>query len=233
MQTSEGGREFHDGGIVNPSVTYGIRTRTGANLVVSAELRDLGSTNRAYPDRRLQYFAGDPRNNNPPRISSVEGNGETEDLSILIKGSAPLRTHTEIYFLANGMTRDAVSATAAFRRARDDQTVRALHPDGFMSMIGNEGTDYSGAAGFRGVARNWRWDLSSILGGNIVRYELGNSNNVTLGNSSPVDFYLGRFAPNSGPPIWIFPAQFFSPADFLWMWHWARAAAGLLLYKSG
>jgi iron complex outermembrane receptor protein len=191
-QTSEGGRAFHDGSVVNPSATYGIRSSSGVNIVVSAELRDLGPTNRAYPDRRQQYFAGDPRNSNPPRISSVEGDGETRDISFLVNGSVPLRKTTEIYFLANGMSRDAQSASVAFRRARDDQTVRSLHPDGFQSMIGNVGADYSGITGLRGVTRDWRWDLSSILGGNVLRYDLSNSNNVTLGNSSPVDFYLGK-----------------------------------------
>jgi iron complex outermembrane receptor protein len=37
----------------------------------------------------------------------------------------------------------------------------------------------------------WRWDLSSVYGGNSFAFSVHNSNNVTLGNSSPTDFEAG------------------------------------------
>jgi iron complex outermembrane receptor protein len=39
--------------------------------------------------------------------------------------------------------------------------------------------------------RGWRWDLSSVYGGNDFEFSVHNSNNVTMGTASPTDFYAG------------------------------------------
>src|SRR6266542_3038892 len=78
--SSEGGRDFRDGRVVDVNATYGALLPRGAHMAVNAELRRRASTNRAYPDLREQYLTGDPRNNNPPRISSHEGDGEARDV---------------------------------------------------------------------------------------------------------------------------------------------------------
>jgi iron complex outermembrane receptor protein len=46
--------------------------------------------------------------------------------------------------------------------------------------------------GVRGLMRGWRWDLSSVYGGNGFAFSVHNSNNVTLGNASPTDFEAGK-----------------------------------------
>jgi iron complex outermembrane receptor protein len=178
--------------MADASATYGASTRSGANLVVSAEFRDRGPTNRAYPDRRPQYFTGDARNDNPPVVSNAEGDGETRDIGVLFKTSVPLARELELYALANGLDRNGLTASSSFRSAKDDRTVRALHPDGMLPMIETIGRDYSALAGVRGTIDKWKWDLSSVLGGNAVRYLLHDTDNPTLGNASPTDFYAGR-----------------------------------------
>lgn len=192
VYSSEGGRDFRDGRILNVSALYGIQSRSGSQITLSADIRDRESTNRAYPDKRTQYFAGDPRNALPHVISSAEGDGEARDVSFLLNAGLPMRGGIELYALANGMHRDAETRSAAFRPASDERTVRSLHPDGFLPRIGNEGLDYSAVAGARRTMGRWKWDLSSVFGGNSVRYTLHNTNNVTLGNSSPTDFKAGR-----------------------------------------
>jgi len=37
----------------------------------------------------------------------------------------------------------------------------------------------------------WRWDLSSVYGGNSFRFSVENSNNVSMGTGSPTSFYAG------------------------------------------
>jgi iron complex outermembrane receptor protein len=158
---------------------------------MSAEFRDQARTNRAYPDARTQYLTGDLRNNNPPVVSSHEGNGAARGIALFANTALPLGKRTEMYAFGGVMHRNG-SGSSLFRRANDTRTVRVLHPDGFLPELRNEILDVSGLAGLRGAMRRWRWDLSSLWGGNSVRSSVGNSNNVTLGAASPTDFYIGK-----------------------------------------
>src|SRR5690606_31088540 len=67
--SSEGGRSFSDGRDLTLGGSWGMATASGARLSLSAEFQDRSGTNRAYPDRRPQYFPGDPRNESAPVVS--------------------------------------------------------------------------------------------------------------------------------------------------------------------
>ena len=189
--SSEGGRNFKDGKTYDASGIYGFKARKDGRITVSAQFRDRGSTNRAYPDRRQQYFNGDPRNSEPPIISSQEGDGEARDLGLLLNATVPLRNGLELYGFSGMMKRDA-RAAASFRRPVEARNVvRGIYPDGFAPLIDRAILDYSGAAGARSSTRGWKWDASTTIGANSVRLDTRNSNNVTLGLASPTDFYSG------------------------------------------
>ena len=189
--SSEGGRDFRDGKLFSVSGTHGTKLPRDGSLTLTGEFRDRGSTNRAYPDARRQYFTGDPRNDNPPVVTNVEGDGENRNAGFLLNASLPLKTGTELYAFGGAMHRET-SAAGAFRRAMDARnTVRAIHPDGFLPILDRELFDYSGTAGLRGITRGVRWDLSSVLGSNRARLDLHDSNNATLGVQSPTDFHIG------------------------------------------
>jgi iron complex outermembrane recepter protein len=190
VYSSENGRDFRDGELVNVNATYGVLFRQGAHLTVNGEFRDRNRTNRAYPDARTQYLEGDPRNSNPPIISSWQGDGDARDIGGFLDAGLPLSGGAELYAFG-GVTQREGRAAGFFRRASDDRTVRSIHPDGFLPEIGSEILDFSGAGGVRGVKDGWRWDLSSVYGGNSFRFTVHNSNNVTLGNASPTGFYAG------------------------------------------
>lgn len=190
VQSNEDGREFTDGEHVNLNATYGILFQNGASLTVNGEYRDRNRTNRAYEDRRPQYFAGDPRNSNPAIISSWQGDGDSRDIGGLLNLTMPLNAGTELYAFGGVTQRDGMAA-GFFRRANDSRTVRAIHPDGFLPEIGSDILDFSAAAGLRGTRSGWKWDLSSVYGGNSFGFSVHNSNNVTLGAASPTDFDAG------------------------------------------
>jgi iron complex outermembrane recepter protein len=82
-------------------------------------------------------------------------------------------------------------AAGFFRRALDDRTVRSIHPDGFLPHIGSEIRDMSGAAGLRGALGPGDGMLSTVYGGNRFRFSVHNSNNASMGATSPTDFYAG------------------------------------------
>ncbi len=191
VQSDENGREFTDGEHVNLNGTYGLLLKQGGYITLNAEYRDRQRTNRAYPDQRTQYFANDPREAGPDVISSWQGDGDSKDIGGFLNAAFPLGSSgTELYAFGGVTAREGLAA-GFFRRANDARTIRSLHPDGFLPEIGSDILDFSGAAGVRGNMRGWRWDLSSVYGGNDFEFSVHNSNNVTLGNGSPLVFEAG------------------------------------------
>jgi iron complex outermembrane receptor protein len=191
VQSSENGRDFTDGEHVNINGTYGVLLKQGGFFTLNGEYRNRERTNRAYPDQRTQYFAGDPREAEPDVISSWQGDGDSEDFGGFLNGVLPVGAGgTELYAFG-GITKREGMAAGFFRRANDNRTVRALHPDGFLPEIGSNILDLSGAAGVRGRLSAWRWDLSTVYGGNSFEFSVHNSNNVTLGTGSPTVFNAG------------------------------------------
>jgi iron complex outermembrane receptor protein len=189
--TSEGGRAFRDGRLVDLEGTVGVLLGRGAEILLSARYRNRDGTNRAYPDLRTQYFAGDPRNENPPVISSHEGDGDVRDRSFMLSAIVPLGRHLEAYGFGGGADRDG-TAVDLFVRPNDPRTVRPIHPDGFLPEIARTIRDASGVIGLRGTARGWRWDLSAGVGRSSIRYQVHGTNNVTLGAESPTSFFTGE-----------------------------------------
>jgi iron complex outermembrane recepter protein len=192
--SSEGGRSFTDGRHVKAGGSYGVASSSGAHLTVSGEIHDRSGTNRAYPDRRPQYFPGDPGNDEPPRVSSYLGNGDMRSATVFVTAGARLGGNTEAYAFGGAADRDGVSPDAFFRRPLDSRTVRAIHPDGFLPVIASSIVDVSAVAGVRGSLYGWRWDVSSGWGGSRVTYTVHTSNNVSLGSASPDRFNAGRVA---------------------------------------
>jgi iron complex outermembrane receptor protein len=188
--SSEGGRDFRDGEFRSVSAVYGNRFGSGGYVTITADLRDRETTNRAYPDARPQYFAGDPRNSLPPRVSSHEGNGAARDITTLLNAEFP-SGDVVLYAFGGLARRDGMAPASGFRRPNETRTVRAIHPDGFLPETSSDMFDYSGATGARGVSRGWAWDLVSVIGGSSLKTGVANSNNVTLGLESPTSFYTG------------------------------------------
>ncbi len=184
-----------DGEVLQGEANYGLPLGDNGFLHFSGEWRDRGATNRSRPDPRQQYFTTaqgtpDPREATINRLNHRQGDAETRDVLLFMNGSKPLSSKTTFYTFG-GFSRRRGEATGFFRRPNDDRTVRALHPNGFLPEIHSTVRDASLAAGLRGVAGGWFWDLSTVYGGNSFRFEVKNSNNVSLGTASPTEFYAG------------------------------------------
>ena len=159
------------------------------------EYRDRGFTNRAGIDPRNQYFAGDPRNDLPKRVTLRLGDAATKDVLGLVNGAYTTAGGIELYAFGGASVRDGESA-ANWRLPNGNNTVRALWPDGFLPLINTDIRDLSGAVGARGVVGGWNWDLSTVYGRNALQYDVSHSNNASMGTSSPTEFDAGelRFA---------------------------------------
>jgi iron complex outermembrane receptor protein len=191
--TTAGQTTESDGEVIQAGGNYALALGGDGVLQVAAEYRNRGFTNRSAPDLRQQYFTGDPRNNDPAltgRINHRHGDADTEDGGLFLNLAKPIGEAAEVYFFGGGTLRRG-EATGFYRRALDDRTVRAIHPDGFLPMIATKISDFSGVAGVRGERAGWRWDLSADYGRNLFHFDVKNSNNVTLGAASPTEFYAG------------------------------------------
>jgi iron complex outermembrane receptor protein len=184
-QTTEG-----DGRVLQLAGTGGRDFGERGYVTLSLELRDRENTNRSLPDTRQQYFNGDPRNNNRAVVNHRQGDSDSRDAGAFLNAAIPLGAVVEAYAFG-GLSRRDGEAAGFFRRANDARTVRSLHPDGFLPLISTTIIDGSGVAGVRGTAAGFRYDLSGVYGRNTFAFDVLNSNNVSMGNASPTDFYAG------------------------------------------
>ena len=184
-RTSEG-----DGDVGHGSLTYSVPFADDGFLQLGAEYRDRGFTNRTRLDPRPQYFANDPREANINRLNHRQGDAATEDAIGFLNFGATLENSLQLYAFG-GVSRREGEAAGFFRRPNDDRTVRSIHPDGFLPLIGSRIWDGSLTAGVKGTVADWRWDFSTGYGRNSFRFDVSNSNNASMGNASPTEFYAG------------------------------------------
>jgi iron complex outermembrane recepter protein len=182
-----------DGEVIQGAGNYALPLGGDGVLQLAGEYRNRGFTNRSAPDFRSQYFAGDPRNNDPTltgQINHRQGDADTEDAGLFLNLAKPVTGTMEVYFFGGSTIRSGESA-GFWRRANDDRTVRAIYPNGFLPIIGTKISDFSGVGGLRGEQAGWRWDVSADYGRNLFHFDVRNSANVTLGVASPTEFYAG------------------------------------------
>lgn len=180
-----------DGTVLQAAATHPIRWGNDGFLQLSAELKSRGATNRALPDLRPQYFPGDPRNDAAARrVTSRLGDPRSDELSGFVHAAKRLGVSVEAYGFA-GLSRRRGESGEQWRPHRDDRTVRALFPDGFLPLLSPKIQDGSALAGARGNLLRWSWDVSVGYGRSSFHFDLENSGNASLGPQSPTEFYAG------------------------------------------
>jgi len=205
-----------DGRDLKLSAQAGTLLGDSGTLFVTVFDRTHSHTNRIGRDTRQQYFgttatglvfpsgnfgsgtglspsAGtlDPREATVNRYGQRFGDPRSKERGGFINAELPLGKGASVYGFG-GLTRKHVEGAGTWRRAGQDQTVRALWPNGFLPVIQTEVFDYSFGGGFKTKSAGWNWDLSTVLGGNDLRYTVAESANVTFGAASPRSFYAGN-----------------------------------------
>ncbi|HEV8150704.1 MAG TPA: TonB-dependent receptor, partial [Gemmatimonadales bacterium] len=182
-----------DGTLLWADGAYSVPLGHGGFVQLSGELSSRGATNRALPDRRPQYFAGDPRNSDPAlsnRVDQRYGEPELQRVTAFVNIEQRLPRGVLAYGFAD-VSRASGEAGELWRQASDDRTVRALYPNGFLPLLTPKLKDGSLLGGARGRILGGSWDASLGYGRNSFRYELEHSANVSLGPQSPTEFTAG------------------------------------------
>jgi iron complex outermembrane receptor protein len=185
-----GERDYRDGRVFQLDGNLGLAVRNDGFVHLSAEFRDRERTNRARADVSNQCLAGDTRCTNPRHIQSWAGDPETQDILGFVNAALPLANGLQLYGFGGISKREGLAA-GFWRRSLDDRTVRDIHGNGFLPLIGSDIFDGSAAVGVKGNARGWAWDLSGIYGTNSFEFSVDSSNNASMGTASPTSFYAG------------------------------------------
>lgn len=209
---SEGDGEAYDvsGALGLPLGAHGGFIRTTLRYL------DQNESNRAAPDTRQQYFSSDgtllpsnfygsgigltpPNGTLDPREATFDrdvfhlGGPEYTMKTVFVNAELPIGSGGATLYSFGGYS-DLEGTTFAnfFRRPGQDETVRALDPDGFHPINEMRIQNESVTLGVRGEGlAGFTWDLSSTYGGNTADAERIHSANTSYGAASPTRFYLG------------------------------------------
>ena len=119
------------------------------------------------------------------RLNHRYGDPDSENLYFWLNSAIPMGDgDSEFYFFGGYSQREGESG-GFYRRAEDARTVLSINPNGFLPLITTNVDDISWSAGFRTMMGEWQSDTSLTLGENTFEFIIENSNNVTLGGSSP------------------------------------------------
>ncbi|MGH7651520.1 MAG: TonB-dependent receptor, partial [Gemmatimonadaceae bacterium] len=190
---------MHDGKMFYTSADKGFNFGRNGYLFLGGEVRDRGYTNRAAPDPRQQYFGNqpaleaDPNLPVPGRVDFNIGDSYTHDTEGFLNAGTTLSNGIQLYGFG-GASRRFGDSFGFWRRPRDDNNVRQIYPNGFLPEEQPRIFDGSGFVGAKGSAAGWQYDLSTGYGRNAFDMYVANSVNVSLGPTSPRNFYAGQMA---------------------------------------
>jgi len=181
-----------DGNTTEFGLDHGWQFADSGFLHVSAYYRSADPTNRQGTDISQQYFDGDPREatgvdrNNNFQI----GNAQRREAGMSFNFETPF-SETFTAYAFGGYTDRTSETKLIWRNPNRDTNVRAIYPDGYAPIMDVHISDLNAAAGIRGEAGGWNWDLSESYGFSRVKNFMDHSVNVSLGADSPTSFYRG------------------------------------------
>ncbi|MDO1448635.1 TonB-dependent receptor [Rhodocytophaga aerolata] len=123
------------------------------------------------------------------------GNSAVNNFGGMLNGELQVTPKTQVYF--SSILNHRKGQAAGFYRYpfQTTQVIPELYPNGFLPEIHSTIWDLSFLAGVGGeIGNGWRWDVSSVFGGNSFRFDVENSNNASQfarGANAQTEFYAG------------------------------------------
>ena len=213
-QGKAGATTHSDGRHLEAAASAGFALGDDGVFRLTMQYQDHERTDRALPDTRQQYLGSngtrapsanfgsgtgltpssgtlDPREASFDRSIWVFGEPTYENASVFFNAEKPLSDAVTFYSFGGYNKLEGI-AYNFFRRAGQDETVRAIHPDGYLPLQDIEMQNFSAAVGVRGDdLAGFGWDLSSVYGGSSDDLGYDVSNNVSMGLTSPTSFDRG------------------------------------------
>lgn len=184
-----------DGQSFDGSADYGLALgHNGGYFNVAAQIANQLSTNRSGDYLGNLYFPGDPRNQTASRnVQRIAGTPRTLLETISTNTAYPVGKGFELYNTSTFAHKDMVQAQT-YRAPSNDNVVRALYPDGMQPQALAEEYDFQVDNGVR--ARHFlgmQWDAYVNYGRDSMKTQITDTNNPTMGLSSPRTFDTSLF----------------------------------------
>jgi iron complex outermembrane receptor protein len=177
-----GNHDLHDGATTTVNGWQGLKLGSDGFLTVSGEYRDRSNTNRSDIDPRVT----------PRRITSRFGDGDVKDGSLYLNAGKPIGDNWEATAWAGGQRRHAETA-ATFRLPTDaTQNIPSVYPNGYLPLLNTRSQDLQFGAGLKGEIAGWRSSFTVDYGWNMIKFNVENTINPSLGPTSPHEFYAGK-----------------------------------------
>jgi iron complex outermembrane receptor protein len=181
-----------DGTTYNLNGGWGVPVGRGS-ISLFGEYRHRDPTNRAGADPEDQVVPGDAdeidangkviqKNNPVPQPNHHWGDGLAHDALGFLNARFPLNASGSSEFYTFGGYSHRIGTGNGFRRqAISDRNWLEIYPLGYLPEFHPTVIDASAAAGVRGMAGGWAYDLGGSFGYNSFVYDLRHTMNVSLG----------------------------------------------------
>ena len=210
--------------LANLNYGFGVGKKGGyVNLTLNLSHRD--PTNRTGPYNNTVYLAALPATRFPGtpvfvplttaqvanqqqdnglvaergfnRNGMIVGNSRLTNYAGFVNFALPVGNKWEIYGFGGFNQRNG-RAAGFYRYPNAIRTNNlTLFPNGYLPLIDTDIKDQSAVVGIRrSVPLGWNLDLSNSYGGNSIGFNVSNSINASLGNTSPTNFYCGKLSFN-------------------------------------
>lgn len=179
--------------VPTPPTRYGQPESTMYRLVINSAI-PVGDTNEVYlfgnygyADQEVDFNYRRSRAVTVPGVTAFPGVAPVASQTFPVSGlGGGINYLTRIPGLltATGLpVFDAAGATFSFA---------SLFPNGYTPIFKSRNEDFSGVIGFRGeTSFGVLFDLSASIGRNIIKYDMTDTYNPSLGPQSPTEFFLG------------------------------------------
>ncbi|MFZ4545996.1 MAG: TonB-dependent receptor [Bacteroidales bacterium] len=206
-----------DGQTTDLNLNYGAKLgKKGGFINLTAEYNNREKTNRSQNNNLIIFdqseqgnyfsydFCDDPdaaRKIDDDKIAAAGltrddfnfqvGDAKIQNIQGFVNSTIPLNKNTELYFSGGVSKRNGMGF--GFRRlpSETDNVVPELYPFGFQPELKSYISDLSLISGVRFKLSDWKFDVSNTIGNNNFKYEVANTNNASMGNSSPTTFDAG------------------------------------------
>lgn len=213
-----GSSSRNDGQTTNLNLNYGTKIGSkGGFINLSGEFNNREKTNRSQNHNLIIFdqsaqgnfftydFADDPAQSRQIDDDLLAQNGlkrddfnfqigdaKIQNIQGFFNTSIPLNEQIEFY--ASGGVSHRKGTGYGFRRlpSETESVVASIFPFGFQPELNSVVTDLSSSFGFKFKFGEWKLDLSNTIGQNKFVYEVSNTNNVSLGDTSPTEFEAGN-----------------------------------------
>ena len=120
------------------------------------------------------------------------GQSELRGAQFFANLSVPLDANLELYGFG-GLSFKNGNAAGFYRLPNQSRSYTPAYLNGFLPEINSNITDKSAAFGIKGMLGDWNVDFSNSYGKNEFLYQITNSNNASLVNSTPFEANSGGF----------------------------------------